>query len=626
MCGIAGILDFADPPTRAQLAPMVGILRHRGPDADGFVVNGPLAMGMRRLAIIDLATGDQPIDNEDRSLTVVFNGEIYNYVELRRLLIRRGHRFRTTGDTEVLLHAYEELGADFLGQLNGMFAFAIWDSGRQRLLLARDRMGVKPLYYARVGGRLCFASELKALLQVNGLDRSLDLDALADYLRLGYIPREASPLRSVRRLLPGHMLLADRDGFSVRRWWRLEGAPIEDTASTDPAEVAELAAHFDDAVRLRMRSDVPVAAFLSGGLDSSLIAVTANRLAPRPVQTYTVGFDGALFDETPYATAVAEHGHTEHRQVTASADDALAMLPRLLWHMDEPLSDSAILPNYLVSRFAAERVKVCLSGLGGDELFGGYARYGAEVGRIRRLFQSTPRLAAAVAPSFARVRAAWADELTIAADASLAWRGYLHQLQVFDTPALRAMSFPARGAAVELIESLWGEYQGTDSVGRRQFIDQQTYLPDQILALTDRMSMAVSLEVRVPFMDFRLVQLAARIPGVRKQSPGDYKMCLKQALGDRVPPQILTRPKWGFDSPIARWVSAPAMRDLLRRLPQELSDLIDPRYVTALVDDPNTTAKYARQVWSLLVLCVWLRVHEAGAPPEMSLTDVLQHA
>jgi asparagine synthase (glutamine-hydrolysing) len=603
---------------------MVGIIMHRGPDASGILLDGPMAMGMRRLSILDLDGGHQPLYNEDRSVAVVYNGEIYNYVELRSWLASRGHQLRSDGDTEVLVHLYEELGTDFLPWLNGMFAFALWDRAKQRLLLARDRMGVKPLYFTTSRSGLGFASELKSLIAAGLVDGAVDPDAIADYLRLGYVPRERSALAGVRRLLPGHYLVATTDGERDGTWWDLARdisyQSLEETSSASD----ELTGLFDDAVRLRMRSDVPVASFLSGGFDSSAVSATANSLSPIRLRTFTVGFSGARFDETPLARSVAECCSTEHNEVFADPREAMAELPRLLWHLDEPIADSAILASYLVSRFAAQQVKVCLSGLGGDELFGGYGRYVDNArGRIRRAFASAPALAGAIAPLASRVRSAWADELQLAADPSAAWHSYLQRLQIFDTPELQKLGLGAQGQVPALIEDLWARYPGRDPVGRRQFIDQHTYLPDQILALTDRMSMAASLEVRVPFMDYRLVGFATRLPHDLKQTGTEYKILLKRALSHRLPPEIATRPKWGFDAPVARWLSEPPLLDPVQRLPRLLSGFVDARYVTRLVESPERIRHQSRRIWSLLTLAVWERVRRHTSAPTSSLSEVL---
>jgi asparagine synthase (glutamine-hydrolysing) len=487
-------------------------------------------------------------------------------------------------------------------------------------------MGVKPLYYARVGSRWLFASELKALLTQGGLDTELDLDSIADFLRLSYIPREATPYKGVLKLLPGHYLLVRGEQSEIRAWWNLADLPAEQNAGLS-AMARELTADFDDAVKLRMRSDVPVASFLSGGLDSSLITITAQRQSAVPMRTFAVGFEHSEFNELPYAASVAQQAGTRHTEISASVEDAIEQLPRLLWHMDEPIGDSSIIPNYLISRGAAEHVKVCLSGLGGDELFGGYARYTEPAaGRIRKIFQHAPPVARALAPFMDRYNYYWAEELRLAGDPSMAWRAYLHKIQMFDSRALETLGFPASGRAEKTIESLWTSYPGSDSISRRQYVDQQTYLPDQILAITDRMSMAASLEVRVPFMDYRLVRFTQRVPGNLKQNARDFKILLKKVLGQRCPPEILTRPKWGFDTPLRFWVQQPGLCDLIRGLPEGAAvrqGLFKAEAIRALVQDSQTIGRNARRVWNIFVLDVWLQVHLRPAAPRETLSELL---
>ena len=548
---------------------------------------------------------------------------------MRNWLLARGHRFSTQSDTEVLVHLYEEHGKDMLPKLNGMFAFAIWDKTKRSVFIARDRMGVKPLYYAQIGSRWLFASELKALQTQAEFKTELDLDAIADYLRLSYIPREATPYRAARRLLPGHYLLIDGSRIERHAWWNLgECASQRPRKRESMKQTVEQA--FDDSVRLRMRSDVPVASFLSGGLDSSLVTATAQRHSPTPICTFTVGFEHSEFDETPYARSVAEHVHTDHRELSVKVQDAVEHLPKLLWHMDEPFGDSSIIPNYLISRFAAQEVKVCLSGLGGDELFGGYSRYlDPGPGRIRQVFRRVPSAARALAPIVAEYHSPWAEELHLAGDPSLYWRTYLNRLQIFSPRSLQDIGFPASGRSHEIFESLWNKYPGTDSVSRFQFIDQHTYLPDQILALTDRMSMANSLEVRVPFLDYRLVRLAEGIPSNWKQDAHDFKILLKRSLGKRVPQQVLDRPKFGFDTPLHRWVKEPAIFELLKSLPEGVAakqGLFNPRAISALVQDAATAGKFARRVWNLFVLEVWLQVNRRLSAPQETLSQLLEVA
>jgi len=627
MCGIAGIFDASVRPQVSDLKPMVDIQSHRGPNADGTLVDGPVALGMRRLSIIDLEGGQQPIFNEDRSIAVVFNGEIYNYLELREELAARGHRFSTRSDTEVLVHLYEDEGDGFLSKLNGMFAFAIWDSRTRSVLLARDRMGVKPLYWSRSGKRWFFASELKALLTQTAVDTGLDLDSLADYLRLGYIPREATPYARVQRLLPGHLLRIDENSFQIRTWWDLADTGAEQVHRPTDQLRRELEANFDDAIRLRMRSDVPVASFLSGGLDSSLVTVTAQRESPIRMSTFTISFEKTEFDELPYARTVARQAGTVHQELPVATQDALSHLPRLVWHMDEPMGDSSIVPNYFISEFAARNVKVCLSGLGGDELFGGYPRYlDGGKGRIRQVFEYAPFAARALAPAMDTFKHSWAEELRLAADPALGWRSYVHRLQVFSRGALRSIGFTSQGRTEETVEMLWNRCPVEDPISRKQFVDQHTYLPDQILALTDRMSMANSLEVRVPFMDHRLVRFSQRIASPMKQTCNDFKIFLKDALGRRCPPELLTRPKWGFDTPLSKWVRQPGVFEMISRLPDGLAvreGLIRAEGVRRLTTTPEVAARFARHTWALLVLETWMRVKSLSSSPRESLNEVL---
>ncbi len=409
-------------------------------------------------------------------------------------------------------------------------------------------------------------------------------------------------------------------------WWDLSAIP-EGSIRIGESSEKQLIEEFDDAVKLRMRSDVPVASFLSGGLDSSLITITAQRQSSVPMRTFAVGFEHSEFNELPYASSVARQAGTQHTEISASVQDAIEKLPLLLWHMDEPIGDSSIIPNYLISRIAAEHVKVCLSGLGGDELFGGYARYlDPGSGKIRTVFQHVPALARFLAPMVDRYNYHWAEELRLAGSPSMAWRSYFHKIQIVDSRSLENLGFPATGHAEQTIESLWSKYPGNDAVSRRQFIDQQTYLPDQILAITDRMSMAASLEVRVPFMDYRLVRFTQRVPGTSKQNTQDFKILLKKVLGQRCPPEVLNRPKWGFDTPLRHWVQQPGLFELVRTLPEGAAvrlGLFKPEAVRALVQNPETSSRNARRVWNLFVLDVWLQVHLRSSRPSETLSELL---
>lgn len=625
MCGIAGIFDPERRPLANDLAPMVRIQRHRGPDAEGTLVTGPIAIGMRRLSIIDISGGNQPIFNEDRTIAVVLNGEIFNFVELRQELLHKGHVFRTMGDTETLVHLYEEYGEDCVERLNGMFAFALWDSRTRSVLLSRDRMGVKPLYYCQAGSRWLFGSELKSILTQPEADSTIDLESIADFLRLSYIPRESTPYRFIRKLLPGHSLVISPTSSRLVKWWNLE-----DVQARGRDLESALESLFDDSVKIRMRSDVPVASFLSGGLDSSLVTIAAQQDTDEPIKTFSIGFEHSEFDELPYARAVSRHARTCHAEHVVRTHDAIQNLPLLLWHLDEPIGDSSIVPNYLVSRLAAQSVKVCLSGLGGDELFGGYARYlDPGLGRIRMAFSRAPRAAAALSGMVGRFHYSWGEELRIASGPAQDWRAYLHRLQVLDSRHLRQLGFPALGRTESIVEQLWNRFPGNDPITRLQFIDQSTYLPDQILALTDRMSMANSLEVRVPFMDYRLVRFSQALSAAEKQDSGDFKIFLKRVLGKRCPPELMSRPKWGFDTPLKTWVGQPDIYGVMQGLPAGAAvrlGLIRASSLRDMLSSPEMAKNRARRLWNVLVLDCWLRIHRRLEAPHESLCDIMEEA
>lgn len=624
MCGIAGIFDSHTHPNSGELLPMVQIMTHRGPDHEGTLVTGPIALGMRRLSIIDLDTGNQPIQNHDQSVSVIANGEIYNYLELRVGLEEQGYQFKTQTDTEVLVHLYTEYGQEMLPKLNGMFAFAIWDNKLQSLFIARDRMGIKPLYYTQVGDRFLFASELKSITTQKNIDKSLNENAISDYLRLGYIPRSATPYQSIHKLLPGYFLKVNEKQVHCEQWWDLKKPHTPDQEMLEDFDSRTMES-FDHSIKLRMRSDVPVASFLSGGLDSSIISATASKMSQIEFQTYNVKFDDTVFDESPYAQLVAEQNGTDHHHVAVSATDVLEKLPLLVWHMDEPNADSAIIPNFLVSEFAAKNVKVCLSGLGGDELFGGYSRYvDKPLGPYRQFFKRFPWIAWLALPLIRLFSPGNAKRIYPYTGKKHHWRTYLNQIQLFDTYELRKLGLKQTGQTENLIRTLWNEYPGSDAVGQRQFIDQHTYLPDQILALTDRMSMAVSLEVRVPFLDHHLIGQAANLSGEKKQSAtGEFKIWLKNTLGIRVPEELLHRKKWGFAGPVENWISNNALADIIQTLPQLLSGLLNEKYIRLLVENKEDP-RYHTMMWRLLILAIWLKVSGMSKKPEKTIDQLFE--
>jgi len=613
MCGIAGILDWRRSPAD-RLAPMLRVIRHRGPDDEGSFVAGPLAMGMRRLSIIDLSTGHQPIANEDGSVVVVFNGEIYNYLELREELVRRGHQFSTRTDTEMLVHMYEEQGPEFLSQLNGMFGFAIWDSARRRLFVARDRLGVKPMYYAATPGGVVFGSELKSLLATGLVQREVDPSALFDYLAYYYIPGEKTPFQGIHKLLPGHYFLADENGVTVRRWWNLADHTQPPSISKETARdrIREL---FFDSVRLRMRSDVPVGSYLSGGLDSSLATAAAARQTELPFATFSVEFSESEFDELPYARAVAKHAGTNHHEVRVTPSNALERLPGLVWYMDEPNGDSAILPTYLVSQLASRHVKVVLSGIGADELFGGYHRYHAVLGKFERLAALPKWMLRLLQPLASSLKHEWGFKMARMLNPPPPWRAFMEKTHRFDAEVAGALLRRPTDALGERMRELFQQYPGTDFVNQRMFVDAHSYLPDQILALTDRMSMAVSIEARTPYLDYRLVEFATSLPGDWKVSGAEWKIIMKDALGDLVPERILKRPKWGFAAPIHGWMIGKHLESLVhlcRHSHMVRTGLFDGRAMERLLANPDTIKHDAEWLWALAILEIWFRVYIEG--------------
>ncbi len=627
MCGIAGIYHRSGAAAgewRRVVERMTATLVHRGPDDEGYYVDGDVAFGHRRLGIVDLEGGRQPMANEDGSVQLVFNGEIYNFPELRQLLESKGHRFRTRSDTETIVHAYEEWDTACLERLRGMFAFALWDVRRRRLFLARDRLGKKPLYHALVGDRLVFASELKALALVPGLDRSLDLEALSDYVSLQYVPREKSIFRSVRKLLPGHYLLADQRGKQLHRYWDIDFSARADAHGAAAPRVAEL---LGDAVAVRLRSDVPLGAFLSGGIDSSAVVGLMARAAPRVITT-SIGFTDQAFDELPYARAAAQHFHTDHREAVLTAR-AVDVLDDLTWHYDEPFGDASSIPTYYVSKLARERVTVALSGDGGDESFAGYRRYAFDVreNAVRALFPARLRrglfgLAGALYPKADFLPQALRGKTFLSNVARSPWEAYCHSVSgVAEADKLRLLHPDVTRAlggyrTADLFADLYRTARAPDGLSRIQYIDFKTYLPDDILTKVDRASMANSLEVRCPLLDHALVEYVASLPSRLKLRGAGSKLVLKEAVRDFVPAPILQRPKMGFTMPVATWLRG------------ELRPLIEEEVVGAAhgLFEPNALRQMWRQhlsglrnrtteLWAVLVFNLWHRRFAGAAAP-----------
>lgn len=621
MCGIAGIfhIETAKPVDPARVQRMVDAMPHRGPDGSGVWAAPGVGLGHCRLSIIDLAGGAQPMANQDESLIVTFNGEIYNFREIRADLEERGHRFRTHSDTEVILHAYRQWGEECIHRLNGMFAFALYDKGTQSLWLARDRLGVKPLYYAAVSdGSIIFGSELKALLAHPVLRREPSLTAIEDYLALGYVPDDACIIAGVRKLGAGeHMrLVRGRAMPAPRRWWDVSFA---DRTAAKPAALAEELVHLmQDAVRSRMIADVPLGAFLSGGVDSSSVVALMAESSRHAVKTCTIGFDVASLDERAHADHIARRFATDHRTRIVSPDD-FGLIDTLVAHFDEPFADASALPTYRVCELAREEVTVALSGDGADEAFAGYRRHifqhrgetargmipaavrGPVFGTLGRLYPK-----ADWAPRFLRAKSTLQELGMSGAEAYARSVGFTPpelRGHLYTADFVRAIS--GHRAEDRIVKAIEGA-PARDPIDRAQYADLKIWLPGDILTKTDRMSMAVSLEAREPLLDYRLVEFAARLPVGQRIHGNSGKYLLKRAMEPYLPQQILYREKMGFVTPVSHWfrgslageASQVASGSALAR-----SGWLDPRAMGKIASDHKAgRADHGRLLWQLLVL------------------------
>jgi asparagine synthase (glutamine-hydrolysing) len=626
MCGFAGKLapSAQAPIDRHLLSAMAAAVAHRGPDADGFYVGDGVGLAHRRLSIVDIAAGQQPLTNEDGTVWVAFNGEIYNFADLRADLERAGHRFRTHSDTEVIVHGYEQWGDACVEHFRGMFAFAIWDARRQRLLLARDRVGIKPLYYTQPrGGGLVFGSEIKSILEDPAVDRSWSPEAIDAYLTLLYVPSPDTIYRHIKKLPPGHVLAADRHSVRVTKYWDLEF-----TGDGDPRDearyVEELDALLTESVRLRLISEVPLGAFLSGGIDSTTVVAYMAKTSDSPVLASSVGFADEAFNETGKAARIAAHLGCR-LDTTLITPKVHELLPRLAWHFDEPFGDSSAVPTYYVSAAARQRVTVALSGDGGDELWAGYPWHRVEWWETRvrrRLGPAGCGVAAGVAhllPLSARgVRSL--RHLGLAPDEACARK---HGYTQFDDAAKERLY--SRDLAASTRDSdpfapfrrAYAECRSSDPLDRVMYVDVKTYLADDILTKVDKMSMAVSLEARVPLLDHKLLEFAARVPSSLKLRDGVGKHLLRKALDRHVPRSLTQGPKHGFTAPVGAWLRGPLKElagDLL--LDGRLDDrgLFRRDAVERLWHDHQNARKdHTHRLWSLVMLELWFRRFADGA-------------
>jgi len=591
---------------------MSGRLVHRGPDDEGLFCEGPAALAARRLSIIDLAHGHQPIENEDGSAVVVQNGEIYNYRELKRELEGKGHRFATDCDTEVLVHLWEEEGERFVERLRGMFAIALWDKRRQRLLLARDPFGIKPLYYRHVGGELSFASELKAMLEQPGFSREIDPQAVSAYLAFNSIPAPLTIFAEARKLPPGHLLTYEGEDVELRRYARPGAVSDGERGGSEEELAAELREVLDDSVRAHLVADVPVGVLLSGGVDSGGLAALASAHAGEPVRTFSIGFEEEGFNELSRARLVAERYGTEHHELIVRPD-AVELLPKLVEAFDEPFGDSSALPTYLVSELAAGHVKVALSGEGGDELFGGYYTYVADLlaRRVGRLAPLARPLAEALPSRTDRVGFDYKAK-RFARAAALPPLERHHAWKEIFSPQLRA-DLAGPGAAtwdpVDLYRERYAETAGADPLARMQDVDLGIYLVDDLLVKTDRASMAHSLETRVPFLDPAVAEFAFSLPRRMKVRGFAKKRLLRKALEPLLPREIVHGRKQGFSIPIAAWLRGPLepfAREVLSPGALERQGLLEPAAVTRILDRHTAGQEdLSRQIWGLMALTLW---------------------
>jgi asparagine synthase (glutamine-hydrolysing) len=634
MCGIVGKVCLDEPVDPLLIDRMCEVIEHRGPDSRGTFVDRHVGLGVQRLAVIDLETGDQPIFNEDRSVVVVLNGEIYNYRDLRAALVEAGHRFGSQSDTEVIVHLYEDYGDECVGMLRGMFAFALWDVRRQRLLLARDRVGKKPLYVSFDGDRLWFASEPKAILQDPAVPRDADYAAIDAFLHYGYVPSSYCAFAALSSLPPAHTLVFEGGRLEQRRYWKLSYGDQHQRSDEESCEL--IRAHLLDATRLRLRSDVPLGVFLSGGVDSSAVLAATAQQTSGSVKTFTIGFTHERFDEREHAREVAEIFATDHHELVVEPN-ILELLPRLVWHYGEPFADQSAVPSFYLAELTRRHVTVALSGDGGDESFGGYRRYiGNDVAmRLERvpslaarlLSNALSRLGTGRNQDSSRARLL---RLTRAVQLDAAGR-YAMWIACFDAAERRELytqEFSEQLGSANpdtVIRSAFEESDAPSLIERLLDVDTQTYLPSQLLVKMDIASMAHSLEVRSPLLDHCFMEMAASMPLSAKISGRRSKRLLKDAVRPWIPSRVLDRPKRGFTMPISAW-----LRNELRDLPTEVlldgsseRGLFQRRKVEQLIRDHRAGASdNSNKLWALIQLELWFRTYIDVTPAGPIALDV----
>lgn len=627
MCGICGVVSFqgGHGTDKSILQRMNQTLYHRGPDDEGYYQDSRASLAMRRLSIIDLFTGQQPIANENGDVWVVYNGEIYNFQSIRAELQQRGHQFKTQTDTEIIVHAYEEYGDECVKRFNGMFALALWDSRRCRLLMARDHLGIKPLYYWAGPDKLVFGSELKALVIHPDVPRQINLTAVDLFLSLEYIPSPLTIYEGIFKLPPGHILVMEDGRLHLSQYWDIPRQPVGE----DEDECAEtLAGLMKEAVQIRMISDVPLGAFLSGGIDSSAVVGYMSQFSSKPVQTFTIGFEDNTYNELPFAEAVAKHFCTDHHYEMLNPDIA-SLAEQLVQHHDEPFADTSIFPTYLVSKLARLQVKVALSGDGGDELFAGYDTYLAE--QLNHHYGKLPGpLRRDVLPVFANMLPPQpAKKGTInkvkrmieggALDPALQhtrWMIFMNNREKNNLYQPDLMGMLKYEATETFFERHFQKVKTFDTLAQQQYVDMKTYLPDDILTKVDRMSMAVSLEARVPLLDHRIAEFALNLPPHMKLNRSRTKIIMRRAVRRLVPDLVLEKPKEGFSIPMKHWLCSslkPMMLDLLSENSVHQRGYFKPQVVsTWMREHLDGRVNHSHHLWALMVLELWHRAEASS--------------
>lgn len=619
MCGIAGFIDAScnDDKARAVIDAMCGAIRHRGPDEQGTWVGDGVAVGMRRLAIIDRSQGHQPIFNEDGSALVVFNGEIYNYRELQKELRQRGHRLRTNSDTEVIVHAYEEYGDDCVNHLQGMFSFAIWDKKRRRLLAARDRFGKKPFNYYWDGRKFVFGSEIKSLLRA-GIPREVDPIALDEYLTYRYVPTPHTIFRNVRKLPAAHSLTLENGRVDIKRYWELPFSPTNHDDETTAIE--RIGFLLRDAVKMRLMSEVPLGAFLSGGIDSSVVVGLMSQLMSQPVKTFSIGFAEEDYTELPYARQVAEYFGTEHHEFLVQPD-LISVLPDLVWAYDEPFADPSMLPTYYVSKLAREHVTVALTGDGGDEIFGGYSTYRREywINRMPLFARFVLKHGSSLMPDGMRGK----NRLRLLLDdPALRCVENVTTVRNFSRSAMYSDDYFNHVRHHDPLERQLGEYRAAsqlDITTQMQRVDSRVYLADDILVKVDKASMINSLETRAPLLDHHLAEYVSSLPSALRLRKGVLKYLLRKVAGSLLPADILERPKMGFSVPLEHWFRGDLTgyaRDLLTSPQATQREIFSPLFIEHLLKAHRGTAAVnnSEAIWALLCLEHWFRIYMEDPP------------